>query len=139
MQLTTLLVETLKSGKLTLSQNNDPKIEVNVRNKNIDVNAIDKKFIKEIISSATKGKTNKSVEQTIRRNIKTIQETRKMQPFIKEMAEDLCREGVTITLHYKGNLVVTIGAEANSKFTRLITHTRGIEINSPLKLAELGI
>ena len=139
MQLTTMLVEAVKSGKLTLSQNNDPKIEVNVQNKNIDVNAIDKKFIKEIISSATQGKPNKSVGQKIRRNIKTIQETRKMQPFIKEIAEDLCREGVTITLRYKGNRVVTIGAEANSKFTRLVTQTRGIEINSPLKLAELGI
>jgi hypothetical protein len=133
-----VLVETLKSGKLTLSQNNKPKIEVNVRNKNIDVNALDKKFIKEIISSATKGNPSKSVGQKIRRNIKTIQETRKMQPLIKEIAEDLCREGVTISLQYKGNRVITIGAEANSKFTRLLTHTRGIEINSPLKLAELG-
>jgi hypothetical protein len=134
-----MLFDSLKSGKLTLSQNNDPKIEVNVRNKNIDVNAIDKKFIKEIISSATKGTTKKGVGQTIRRSIKAVQETRKMQPFIKEMAEDLCREGITITLHYKGDRVATVGAEANSKFTRLITKTRGIEINSPIKLAELGI
>ncbi len=134
-----MLFETLKSGKLTLSQNNDPKIEVNVRNKNIEVNALDKKFIKEIVSGATKGTTKKGVGQTIRRNIKTIQETRKMQPLLKEMAEDLCREGITVTLNYKGDRVATIGAEANSKFTRLITQTKGIEINSPLKLAELGI
>lgn len=134
-----MLFETLKSGKLTLSQNSDPKIEVNVLDKNIDINAIDKNFIKDIISSATKGTTKKGVGQTIRRNIKTIQETRKMQPFIKEIAEDLCREGITVTLHYKGDRVATIGAEANSKFSRFITQTRGIEINSPLKLAELGI
>ena len=133
-----MLFETLKSGKLTLSQNNDPKIEVNVRNKNIDVNALDKEFIKEIISSATKGTIKKGVGQTIRSSIKTIEETRKMQPFIKEMAEDLCREGITVTLNYKGDRVATIGAEADSKFTRLITQTKGIEINSPLKLAELG-
>jgi hypothetical protein len=134
-----MLAETLKSGKLTLSQNNDPKIEVNVSNKNIDVNAIDKKFIKELVSSATDGTHKKSVGDTIRRNIKTVQKTRKMQPFIKEMVEDLCREGVTLTLNYKGDRILTIGANANSKFTRLVTQTRGIEINNPIKLAELGI
>ena len=55
------------------------------------------------------------------------------------MVEDLCSEGVTITVSYKGDRVVTVGSEANSKLTRLVTGTKGIEINSPLNLAEMGI
>jgi hypothetical protein len=55
------------------------------------------------------------------------------------LVEDLCKEGITITVSYKGDRVVTVGSEADSKLTRLVTGTKGIEINSPLKLAELGL
>ena len=62
-----------------------------------------------------------------------------MRPLVKDIVEDLCKEGVTITLSYKGDKVATIGSEANSKFTRLVSGTKGIEINNPRKLIELGI
>jgi uncharacterized lipoprotein YehR (DUF1307 family) len=58
---------------------------------------------------------------------------------VKELVEDLCSEGITITVSYKGDRVITVGSEANSKLTRVVTGTKGIEINSPLKLAEMGI
>jgi hypothetical protein len=138
-QLTTLLVETLKSGKVTISQNNVEAIEVNVKNKKIDVNAKNKEFIKEIVSSARKASTEKGVTETIRRGVDTLREARKSGPLVKELVEDLCREGVTITVSYKGDRVITVGSEADSKFTRLLTGTRGLEINSPRKLAEMGI
>jgi len=37
------------------------------------------------------------------------------------------------------NRVFTIGAKADLKTTRAFTGTKGVEINSPLKLAEMGI
>ncbi len=139
MQITTLLVETMKSGKITISQNNVEAVEVNVKDKKIDVNAKDKAFIKEIVSSARGTSTKGGVTETIRRGVGTLREARKSQPLVKEIVEDLCREGVTITVSYKGDRVVTIGSEADSKFTKVVTGTKGIEINSPLKLAEMGI
>jgi hypothetical protein len=138
-QITTLLVETVKSGKITISQNNVEAVEVNVKDKKIDVNAKDKAFIKEIVSSARGTSTKGGVTETIRRGVGTLREARKSQPLVKEIVEDLCREGVTITVSYKGDRVVTIGSEADSKFTKVVTGTKGIEINSPLKLAEMGI
>ncbi len=139
MQLTTLLVETLKSGKITISQNNKEAVEVNVADKRIDANVVDKEFVKEIVSSAREASTKKGVSESIRRGVGALREIRKSQPLVKEMVEDLCREGVTITVSYKGDRVVTVGSEANSKLTRLITGTKGVEINSPRKLAEMGI
>lgn len=139
MQLTTLLVETLKSGKITISQNNVEAIEVNVGNKKIDANVKDKEFVKEIVSSARGASTKKGVGESIRRGVDTLKEARKAQPLVKELVEDLCREGVTITVSYKGDRVVTVGSEANSKLTRLVTGTKGVEINSPRKLVEMGI
>ena len=139
MQVTTLLVETLKSGKIKISQNDVEAVEVNVQNKKIDANVKDKKFIKEIISSARKATTRKGIRESIHRSVDTLREARKSQPLVKELVEDLCKEGVTITVSYKGDRVVTVGSGANSKLTRVITGTKGIEINNPLKLAEMGI
>jgi hypothetical protein len=139
MQLTTWLVETLKSGKVTIIQNDKPAVEVNIKDKKIDANIKDKKFIKEIISNARPTNTSKGVKNSIQKGIDTLKEARKTQPLVKELVEDLCQEGVTITLSYKGDRVVTVGSEADSKLTRLLTGTKGIEINNPLKLAELGI
>jgi hypothetical protein len=138
-QLTTLLVETLKSGKITISQNDKPAVELNVSDKKIDADVKDKEFIKEIVSSARGASTKKGVTESIRRGVDTLREVRKSQPAVKELVEDLCREGVTITVSYKGDRVVTVGSEANSKLTRLVTGTKGVEINSPRKLAEMGI
>lgn len=136
--MTTFLAETLKSGKITVSQNNVEAIEIKAQDKKIDVNAKDKEFIKEILSSARQG-TKKGVRGSIRRGVEGIRAMREMQPLVKDMAEDLCREGVTVTLSYKGDKVVTIGSGANSKFTRFLTGTRGIEVNSPRKLVEMGL
>jgi len=124
---------------VTISQNNTPVIVVNVGNKKIDIDAKDKTFIKEIISSVGDSTANKGITQRLQRSIDTAKEIGKVRPLVKEIAEDLCREGMTVTLSYKGDRVVTVGSDADSKFTRLLTGTKGIEINSPLKLAEMGI
>jgi hypothetical protein len=138
-QLTTLLVETLKSGKVTISQNNIEAVEVNVQDKKIDINAKDKDFIKELVSAARNPSAQKGVAQSLKGGVNLLREARKSQPLVKEIVEDLCREGITITVSYRGDRVVTLGSEANSKLTRLVTGTKGVEINSPLKLAEMGI
>ena len=139
MQPTTLLLEVLKSGRVTISQNNIPAVVVNVRNKKIDIDAKDKTFIKELISSASEGTANKGIAEKLQRSIGAAKEVGKMRPLVKEIAEDLCREGITVTISFKGDRVITIGSEADSKLTRFVTGTKGIEINSPLKLAEMGI
>jgi hypothetical protein len=138
-ELTTLLLEAFKSGKVTISQNNDPQLEIKAQNGNIDINATDKKLIKQVVSSAREGTSKGGIKERIQRTTSTIREARQSQPLVKAIVEDLCREGVTITFSYKGDRVATIGSEANSKLTRLVTGTKGIEINSPRKLAELGL
>mgnify|MGYP000984789010 CR=1 FL=1 len=139
MQLTTLLVETIKSGKMVVSQDNTEALEITAQEKKIDVNAKDKDFIKEIISSVRQGSTEKGVKESIDRGVGGIKAAREMMPLVKDIVEDLCREGVTVTISYKGDKVVTIGRDADSKLTRLITGTKGIEVNKPLKLIEMGI
>jgi hypothetical protein len=139
LQLTTFLAESIKSGKIKVSQNNVEAVEITAQNKKIDVNAKDKEFIKEILSAVSKSDEKKGILNSIQRGVEGIKTARNMQPMIKEIAEDLSREGVTVTISYKGDKVVTIGSEADSKFTRFLTGTKGLEVNSPRKLLEMGI
>lgn len=129
----------MKSGKVTVCQNDVETLEIKAKDKRIDVNTTDKEFIKEIISSASEGSNKRSVKEGIKRRVNGIKVARNMRPLLKDIVEDFCREGVTITVSYKGDKVATIGSEANSKLTRLATGTKGIEINSPTKLIEMGI
>jgi len=138
--LTTFLAESIKSGKITVSQNNTEALEITALDKKIDVNAKSKEFINDIISSVEMGdKSQKGVIGTIGRGVTGLRMVRKVQPLVKEIAEDLYREGVTVTLSFKGATVVTVGSEANSKFTRLLVGTKNVEINNMRKLAEMGL
>jgi len=140
LQLTTFLAESFKSGKIKVSQNNKEALEITATDKKIDVNAKDKEFIKDIVASVRKDdKQQKGVIGTIERGVASLQTAQNMQPMVKEIAEDFCREGITVTLSLKGDTVVTIGSKANSKFTRILTGTKGVEINSIRKLIEIGL
>jgi len=134
-----MLLEAIKSGKITISQNDKPALEVTASEKRLDINTLDKDFIKEIMSSVQGASSKKGLIEGLKKSFGTIREASKFRPLLKDIAEDLCSEDFTVTVSYKGDLVLTIGAKADSKFTRLITGTKGIEINSSLKLAEMGL
>jgi hypothetical protein len=129
----------VKSGKVTVSTNNTEELEINIENKRIDVEAINKDFLKEMLSAIRQSnKTEKSKEGKKTRfgGIKTVTNT---LDAAKDIAEDLRKAGVTVTLSYKGDTVVTLGADASSKILKFATGSKAIEINSPRKLIELGI
>jgi hypothetical protein len=134
-QLATLLVETIKSGKITVSQNSVKSIEIKAVGKKIDVNAVDKKIVKEIVSSVREG----SGKGGLRKRLSGIKVVRDVRPLLDEIADDFSKEGVTITISYKGDRVATIGSGACSKFTRFITGTRYLEINNLSKLVKMNI
>ena len=46
-------------------------------------------------------------------------------------------EGLTFTLSFKGDRLVTIGLEAKPTLSRLVTGTSAVEINNLRKLLEL--
>jgi hypothetical protein len=140
--LTTFLAESIKSGKIRVSQNNTEALEITAQNKKIDVNAKDKEFVKDIIISSVRngdGPLQKGVIGTIERGVTGLRTVRNMQPVVKEIAEDLQREGVTVIISFKGDPVITMGSEANPKFTRFLLGTKSVEINSIRKIVELGL
>ena len=139
MQIVTMMGQMLESGKITLSIKNKESLEIRAVNKKIDVNAKNKELLKDIIASVRDGGENISKTETTKESpkmLKTAERTRKM---LIEIAEELKAAGITITLSYKGNVVATMGTQATAKVSRLVTGTKALEINSLLKLIELGI
>ena len=122
MQLPTWLGHVIKSGEITLFTNDEEALQLKAENKKINLNAVSKDFLKDAIGSMGRGKSIKG---------KLTQ--------LKDIAAELKDAGLTVTLSYQGNLVLTVGSEANPKFSRLVTGTNAIEINNLRKLIGLGV
>ena len=122
LQLLTLLSRVLKSGEVNLSANNEDLLQMTVKTDRIDLNIVDNKFPKSLLEDSRR---TKSFRDLLRQ--------------LKNAAEELRSEGVTMTISYKGVTVLTLGSDAKPKFSKLITGTAEIEINNLLKLIQIGI
>ena len=122
LQTLTLLTQILKSGEINLSANNQKLIQLTVKSKQIDLNIIDNKFLKELLKDNTK--TTSFLE--LLKQLKTI-------------AEELKNQGITITLSHKGVTMLKLGSDAKANFSQLITRTKKIEINNLQKLIQLAL
>ena len=122
MKLSTWLGHVIKSGGVTLFTNDKEALQLKAENKKIYLNAVNKEFLKDALGSMGGGKS-------IRYKLTQI----------KDVAAELKDEGLTVTLSYQGKLVLTVGSEANPKFSRLVTGTNAIEINNLRKIIELGV
>jgi len=139
MSFATAIGEMLKSGKVTVSANNVKAVEIKAANKKIEINAIDKEFLKQTLAATSGGKKSKGTLGRIKRTVGQIKTAPSRLGQLKEVAEELSEAGITVTLSYRGDVVVTLGSQAKPKLSSAATGTKAIEINSPRKLIELGI
>jgi len=121
-QLPTWLGHVVKSGEVTLITGDVEALQIKAEDNKIELSITDKEFLKDVFGSAGGGTAIRS---------KLAQ--------LKSIAVELKDEGLTVTLSYKGDPLVTIGSEAKPKFSRLVTRTDAVEINNLRKLIELSI
>jgi hypothetical protein len=121
-QLPTWLGHFVKSGEVTLFTDDVKALQIKAEDNKIDFNAANKEFLKDIVGSVGEGGSVSS---------KLAQ--------LKSIAGELKDEGLTVTLSYKGDRLITIGAEAKPTFSRLVTRTKAVEINNLRKLLELSV
>jgi len=139
MPLATIIAEMIESGKVTISANNVETLEIKAANKKIDINALNKEFLKQTLATARDGKKSKGTLESIKATVNQIKTAQSSLSQLKEVAEELSEVGITVTLSYKGDVVVTLGSQAKPKLSSAATGTKAIEINSPRKLVELSI
>ena len=122
LQTVTLLTQILKSGEINLSANNQNLFQLTIKNKEIDLNIVDNKFLKDLL----KGNTKSAPILELLKQLKTL-------------AEELKNDGTTITVSYKGETMLTIGSNAKAQFSQLITRTKKVEINNLRKLIKISL
>ncbi len=122
MQLATWLGHVVKSGEVTLITGDVEALQIKAEDNKIELSIANKELLKDVLGSAGSGTSIRS---------KLAQ--------LKSIAVELKDEGLTVTLSYKGDLLVTIGSEAKPKFSRLVTRTDAVEINNLRKLIELSV
>ena len=122
MQLPTWLGHVVKSGEVTLSTGDVEALQIKAGDNKIELSISDKEFLKDVVGSAGGGGSIRS---------KLAQ--------LRSIAGELKDEGLTVTISYKGDLLVTIGSEAKPTFSRLVTRTNAVEINNLRKLLEVGV
>ena len=120
MQLPTWLSHVVKSGEVTLSTGEVEALQVKADGNKIELNIADKGFLKEVMGSAGAGGS-----------------VRSMLAQLRSIAGELKDEGLTVTISYKGDRLVTIGLEAKPTFSQLVTGTSAVEINNMRRLLEL--
>jgi hypothetical protein len=97
-------------------------LHVNVDDNRIELIIVDRDFLKDVLGSAGGG-------TSIRSRLAQL----------KNIAKELKDEGLTVTLSYQGDRLVTVGSAAKPKLSRLVTRTDAVEINNLRRLMELGI
>ena len=117
-----MLSHVLKSGELQLFTNDVKVLELEAKNQRINLNIIDKKFLKDVL----------------RDNVDAKSFLKKLA-YLKNIAEELENENVTITVSYKGVVVLTLGSDAKTNLSRLITGKKEIEITNLRKLIQMGL
>jgi len=121
-QLPSWLGHILKSGEITLFTDDVKALELKAEDKKIDLNLIDKEFLRIALGSEAGKKSLLS---------RLVQ--------LKNIARELKEEGLTMTVSYKGGLLLTIGSDANPKLSQLVTRTNAIEINNLRKFMEIAV
>jgi hypothetical protein len=121
-QLSTWLGHIIKSGEVTLSTDDEEALHIKAEDNKIDINATSKEFLKEVMESV-------GGAASIRSGLAQL----------KSIAGELKDEGLTVTLSFEGDRLLTIGVEAKPKLSRLVTGTSAVEINNVRKLLELAV
>ena len=122
LQTFTLLSHVLKSGELQLFTNDEKVLALKAKNQRIDLNIVDNKFLKDVLRDSV-----------------DVKSFLKNFAYFKNIAEELKNENVTITVSFKGIVVLTLGSDAKPNLSRLITRTTEVEINNLRKLIQMGL
>ena len=122
MQLPTWLGHVVKSGAVTLSTGDVEALQIKAEDNKIEVKIHNKEFLKDVLRST-------GADGSIRSKLAQL----------KSISRELKDAGLTVTLSFGGDRLVTIGLEAKPTLSRLVTGTDAVEINNLLRLLELTV
>jgi hypothetical protein len=117
----TWLFNLLQSGVASIFANGIEALHLKAEHKRIAVDLRNKELLIELVESTDTKDTSLS----------------KRLAMAKDIAERLKSAGLTLTISYKGTLILTLGAEAKPNFSQIFTGTDAIEIHNLKQLTQL--
>lgn len=121
LQIPLWLFQTFKSGEINLSTSGKENLQLKIENRRFGINLLRKELLKYILSEVKPEKTS----------------VLRMLAQLKNTAERLKQNGLTITISHKDQIILTLGAEAKPTLSKLVTRTNAIQVNDLTKLMRL--
>ena len=112
-----------ESGNVVVSAGGNDLLEVDLTNKQINIDIENKQFLKGLIKIG-RDFTKKQKPSKINKKSPSA------LTIARTVAETLRKRGITITLSYRGGVVATLGAGAHPTLLQVVTKTRAIALNN---------
>ncbi len=119
----TWLISLLESGVASLLSNDVETLRLKVDKKRIDFNLMNKDLLMDLLNSTQVDKGSLLEKVSLLRSV----------------ARELKDEGLTLTIAYQGDLLLTLGSEAKPTFSQIVTGTDAVEINDLKQLMRIII
>jgi len=122
LQIAVLLVHVFKRGNVSLQTNSVENLQLTIEKNKMDLNFLQKEQLKGLLELETEMQ-----EESILKSLKTL----------KNSAERLKQDGLTITISHKGQTILKLGYEAKPTLSQIVTWTNAIEVNNLTELIKL--
>jgi len=124
LEIAMILAHTLKQGSLSLQTNSVEHIQLTIQNNKMNLNFLQKKLLKTLLELGPEPETTE----------KSTLEKLKM---LKNLAEELKQDKLTITISHKGQTMLTLGYEAKPTVSQIVIGTNAIQVNNMIELIKL--
>ena len=118
------------NGTIEIAVNNSDSVKIESADKNIKLDIIDPSFFENAIETLKDNKANLK-DNKITDFFKYIKEA-------KEFAHKLSENELTVTILNRGENAITLGKNASPTFSKLITRSKDIQIDSVRKSIKLA-
>ncbi|NIO37549.1 hypothetical protein GTO27_07580 [Candidatus Bathyarchaeota archaeon] len=115
------LISFLKSGTASFFINGTESLHLKIERERINLNLMKKDLLMNLLESAD-----------VRRN-----SLFKKLTIVRKIAQELRDKGLTLTISYKGALLLTLGSQAKPTLSQAVTGTDAIEINNLKQLKQI--
>ena len=122
LQIPMTLAHILKQGSISLQTNSIEHIQLTIQNNKMNYNFLQKDLLKTLLELEAE-----ITEKSILENLKML----------KNLAEKLKQDRLTITISHKGQIMLTLGYEAKPTVSQIVTGTNAIQVNNMIELIKL--
>ena len=122
LQIPLTLAHILKQGSISLQTDGVEHIQVTVQNNKTDYNFLQKEMLKTLLELEAE-----TAEKSMLEKLKTL----------KNLAEKLKHDRLTVTISHQGETMLTLGYEAKPTLSQIVTGTNAIEVNNMIELIKL--